>query len=66
MVYFLAAGTPQYKSDDDAPEHENSAVGPAAPSFPPVSSMDQVAGYEDVDSEGGECRKFVRAMLELW
>ena len=56
----MAAGTP------DAPEHENSAVGPAAPSFPPVSSMDhQVTGYEDVDSEGGECHKFVRAMVML-
>ena len=48
--------TPQSKGDHDvSEEHEDSATGPSEPSYPPVSSMDHVAGYENVDSEGGKC-----------
>ena len=45
---------PLYKGDHEASEdnvHENSAIGPSAPSFP---SMDHVTGYENVDCDGGK------------
>ena len=55
-VHFLSIGTPLYEGDHQVSDkHENSTAGPSAPSFPPVSSMDHVTGYENVDSEGGEC-----------
>ena len=57
IVYILPVNdTSHSKGDHDvSEEHEDSAAGPSEPSYPPVSSMDHVTGYENVDSEGGKC-----------
>ena len=45
---------PAYKGEvPDEDVHESSAKGPDAPSAPPISSMDRVAGYESVTMQGG-------------
>ena len=51
----LPQDLPQYKGEvPDEDVHESNATGPAAPSAPPISSMDQVSGYEAVNLQAGK------------
>ena len=54
MMLRFTSDLPAYKGEmPDEDVHENNAKGPNAPSAPPISSMDRVAGYESVNFEGG-------------
>lgn len=44
-----------YKGDVPTEDvHESSGKEPTAPSAPPASSMDRIAGYERVNFKGGK------------